>query len=80
MKQLAVARAIEWEAEPYPENIPDDDGYFRVINSQGSVGSARWSVFKDGWVEIEFSGYEPDNEVLFFSTLITPPGAPPGIW
>lgn len=22
MKQLAVARAIEWEGEPYPENIP----------------------------------------------------------
>lgn len=80
MNQSIINTVIKWEADPYPENIPDDDGYFRVINREGRVGSAKWSVFKDGWVEVEFSGYKPDNEVLFFSTLIPPPGALPGTW
>lgn len=56
----------KYELEPYPENTPEDDGYCVVINSDGYVSSAKWSVFKDGWVDNSLPSH--NNEVLFFGT------------
>jgi len=73
MKWNIGERVRKYEMEPYPEKIPEDDELCTVINRDGCVGTATWSVFKDGFVDIHFGGYKPDTTVLFFGNKFPPP-------